>query len=303
MVHPNVHLYRPLKEALRRVVAGFSSRVSVVRTAALTLGAGGVFLGAFAAAPTGSLPPSFSVYLASAGETLAGVASSHALSEGLLRAANPELTIGADEPLPAGLELALPPQDGELVTLQPGEDVLSVALRHGLAPGAVARANGLSSLGGLPAGSVLLLPSPDAPTDAPTDDDRYLWPLEHVGAVTSPFGPRHLSVAGNTFHGGIDLAAPEGATVRAARSGRVSVSGWGGAYGYVVYLEHPGGVQTRYAHLQRPGAPVGRALAQGEPLGRVGSTGASTGPHLHFELRLGGRAVDPAPYLEAYAAR
>lgn len=302
MLRRNLHPH-PLeaKQALRHPVAGPLRGVGVLLTAALVL-AGGSFFGAFAVSPAGPVPPSFGVHTVSAGETLEGLASSRALPVALLRAANPGLTGGADDPLPAGLELSIPPQDGQLVTLGPGEDVLSLALRHGLPPAEVVRANGLSSLGGLPAGSLLLLPSAQ-PALSETAESSYLWPLEHVGTVTSGFGPRHLSVAGNTFHRGLDIAAPEGATVRAVRAGTVSVSGWGGAYGYVVYLEHPGGVQTRYAHLRQPGTPVGRALARGDPLGVVGSTGASTGPHLHFELRLGGAAVDPTRYLSPYAAR
>ncbi|WMT56025.1 LysM peptidoglycan-binding domain-containing M23 family metallopeptidase [Truepera radiovictrix] len=245
-----------------------------------------------------SAPPSFRSHVVASGETLAALAARYGLSEALLRAANPHLWGPATAPLPAGAHLNVPPQEGELVVLAAGEDALSVALRYGHAPAAVARANGLRSLVGLPAGTLLLLPA-EAAAHA-RDDGRYLWPLEHAGRVTSAFGPRTLEVAGNTFHRGLDIAAPEGTPVRAARAGTVSFSGWGGAYGYVVYLEHEGGAQTRYAHLRAPGAPVGRTLAPGEPLGAVGSTGASTGPHLHFELRLGGEPVDPAPYLQAY---
>jgi murein DD-endopeptidase MepM/ murein hydrolase activator NlpD len=251
---------------------------------------------ALGSASVANAPPSFRVHTVAAGETLEVVAARYALSEALLRAANPYLTTPAEAALPAGSRLYIPPQEGEVVVLGTGEDALSVALRYGRAPAAVARANGLSTLVGLPAGTLLLLPA----EATGQGDGRYLWPLEHAGRVTSPFGPRALSVAGNTFHRGLDIAAPEGTPVRAARAGVVSFSGWGGAYGYVVYLEHEGGAQTRYAHLRAPGAPVGRSLAQGERLGAVGSTGASTGPHLHFELRLGGTPVDPASYLQAY---
>lgn len=258
-----------------------------------------------------SVPPSFTVHTVSAGETLAALARAHGLPVSLLRAANPSIGMGDVELLSEGTELFMPPAAGEIVTLRPGQDVLSTALEHGLSPGEVVRANGLTGLSQLAPGSLLFIPGPIADPAAEILPDAfsegaatgYLWPLEHAGVVTSRFGPRYLSVAGNTFHRGLDIAAPEGAVVRAARAGMVSFSGWGGAYGYVVYLEHGDGSQTRYAHLQAPGEAVGRTLAAGEGLGAVGSSGASTGPHLHFELRFQGEAVDPQPYLDTYAAK
>jgi murein DD-endopeptidase MepM/ murein hydrolase activator NlpD len=114
-----------------------------------------------------------------------------------------------------------------------------------------------------------------------------------AGPVSSPFGWRDLFVSGSRFHGGVDFAAHTGTPVVASRGGRVSFAGWSGVYGYVVFLDHEEGWQTRYAHLSRIDARVGDALRQGSPLGAVGSTGLSTGPHLHFEVRYDGRALDP----------
>lgn len=121
--------------------------------------------------------------------------------------------------------------------------------------------------------------------------DGFMRPVS--GPVSSTFGWRDLSVAGNRFHGGIDLVAPSGTPVLAARGGSVAFVGWAGAYGYAVYLDHEGGWQTRYAHLSRIDVRVGDRVRQGAPVGAVGSTGASTGPHLHFEIRHEGRALDP----------
>lgn len=117
------------------------------------------------------------------------------------------------------------------------------------------------------------------------------------GRLSSGFGWRNVSVNGNRYHGGVDLAAPFGTPVTAARSGTVVRAGWWGTYGNVVVVDHGDGSETRYAHLSAVGVRVGEALRQGDVLGRVGSTGASTGPHLHFEVRFDGRAVDPLPYL------
>ena len=123
----------------------------------------------------------------------------------------------------------------------------------------------------------------------------YVMPVE--GRMSSPFGWRNISVNGNRFHGGVDFAASPGSRVVAARSGRVARAGWWGTYGYVVVLDHGDGSETRYAHLSSYAVAAGDVVRQGDTVGGVGSTGASTGPHLHFEIRLNGSAVDPLPYL------
>lgn len=124
----------------------------------------------------------------------------------------------------------------------------------------------------------------------------FTYPV--AGRLSSGFGWRNIAVNGNRFHGGVDLAAPSGTPVVAARDGRVTRAGWWSTYGYVVVVDHGDGSETRYAHLSRVDVTAGADVRQGDPIGAVGSTGASTGPHLHFELRFDGRAVDPLPYLE-----
>lgn len=124
----------------------------------------------------------------------------------------------------------------------------------------------------------------------------FVAPVE--GRVSSSFGWRNVSVNGNRYHGGLDIAAAMGTPVGAARSGVVTRAGWWGTYGNVVVLDHGDGTETRYAHLSAITVRVGQGLRQGDVLGRVGSTGASTGPHLHFEVRFDGRAVDPLPYIQ-----
>jgi murein DD-endopeptidase MepM/ murein hydrolase activator NlpD len=125
--------------------------------------------------------------------------------------------------------------------------------------------------------------------------EGFVRPIE--GPISSPYGWRDLSVAGNRFHGGVDLVAATGTPVRAARGGIVAFAGWAGAYGYVVYVDHETGWQTRYGHLSRIDVRVGDRVRQGAVLGAVGSTGASTGPHLHFEVRFEGRALDPLGFV------
>lgn len=123
----------------------------------------------------------------------------------------------------------------------------------------------------------------------------FLRPV--AGPISSPFGWRNLSVGGNRFHGGIDVVAPSGTPVVAARGGRVTFAGWSGAYGYAVFVDHETGWQTRYAHLSRIDVRLGDVVRQGVPIGAVGSTGASTNPHLHFEVRFEGRALDPLQFV------
>lgn len=118
-----------------------------------------------------------------------------------------------------------------------------------------------------------------------------------AGPVSSPFGWRNLSVAGNRFHGGVDFVATTGTPVSAARGGRVVFAGWGGAYGFAVYVDHEAGWQTRYAHLSRIDVVIGDVVRQGARVGAVGSTGASTNAHLHFEVRFEGRALDPLQFI------
>jgi murein DD-endopeptidase MepM/ murein hydrolase activator NlpD len=131
---------------------------------------------------------------------------------------------------------------------------------------------------------------------APFASQSFVYPL--VGQLSSAFGWRNVSVNGNRYHAGVDWAAATGTPVRAARDGVVTRAGWWGTYGYAVALDHGDGSETRYAHLSAVHVTVGSVVRQGDVVGLVGSTGASTGPHLHFELRFGATAVDPLGYLE-----
>jgi murein DD-endopeptidase MepM/ murein hydrolase activator NlpD len=123
------------------------------------------------------------------------------------------------------------------------------------------------------------------------------WLTPASGPVSSPYGPRN-----GRMHHGIDLAAPTGSPVRAARAGRVTWSGSKGTAGIAVEIDHGDGWSSRYYHLSRSRTRVGATVGAGELIGDVGSTGRSTGPHLHFEIRRNGSSVDPAPYVGASAA-
>jgi murein DD-endopeptidase MepM/ murein hydrolase activator NlpD len=118
--------------------------------------------------------------------------------------------------------------------------------------------------------------------------------------VSSRFGYRlDPFLKRRAFHSGIDLVAAAGTTVRATAAGIVTNASWSGGYGKMVEVEHADGVLTRYGHLSAFLVSVGDRVEAGAPIARVGSTGRSTGPHLHYETLRGGKTVDPAVYLAA----
>jgi len=122
-------------------------------------------------------------------------------------------------------------------------------------------------------------------------------PLRANG-ISSGYGLRlHPFGGGAKFHGGVDFAAPAGTTVHATGAGVVTFASWYGNYGLCVVIDHGGGTSTLFGHLSAIAATPGEPVEPGQSIGRVGSTGRSTGPHLHYEVRLGGRPVDPRSYL------
>jgi murein DD-endopeptidase MepM/ murein hydrolase activator NlpD len=122
-------------------------------------------------------------------------------------------------------------------------------------------------------------------------------PLEGA-SLTSGFGMRpHPVLGGVRRHTGIDLAAPTGTPVYATADGIVSRADWYSSYGLYISVEHGASMQTRYAHLSRLAVAAGDSVKKGDLIGYVGSTGRSTGPHLHYEVRVEGLAVNPIPYM------
>ncbi|TAM58831.1 M23 family metallopeptidase [bacterium] len=115
------------------------------------------------------------------------------------------------------------------------------------------------------------------------------------GPIVSGFGYR--TYPDREFHAGLDIAAGYGAPVEAAADGYVAAAGWDGGYGIKVDIDHGNGYHSWYAHLERTLVHAGQAVKRGETIGLVGATGFATGPHLHYQLMLDGRAVDPTPFL------
>ncbi|HEY0407232.1 MAG TPA: peptidoglycan DD-metalloendopeptidase family protein [Pyrinomonadaceae bacterium] len=126
-----------------------------------------------------------------------------------------------------------------------------------------------------------------------------IWPV--TGELTDGFGGRRNPFGGysSEFHTGQDIATLSGTPVAAAANGTVIFAGCQNGYGQIVIIDHGDGLTTRYGHLSKIETSVGQSITRGEILGRVGSTGRSTGPHLHYEVRINDKPVDPMQYLPA----
>ncbi|MDP9018000.1 MAG: M23 family metallopeptidase [Candidatus Eremiobacteraeota bacterium] len=179
-----------------------------------------------------------------------------------------------------------------------GSDAFSAMVARALSPQAAANAFSVAAPTA-PLNEALLAQGiqPSAPLSAtPPTSAGFVWPAS--GAVSSAFGPRQNPFGGAPdFHPGIDIAAEQGSPILAASSGRVIQAGPDGGYGNVVVIDHGNGVTSKYGHCSQTFATVGQQVRAGEEIAAVGSTGHSTGPHLHFEVRLGDKPVDPSTFL------
>ena len=124
----------------------------------------------------------------------------------------------------------------------------------------------------------------------------FIWPCN--GPITSPFGYRTHPIFGTTiYHSGIDIGVDYNTPIHAADGGTVILAGWCGGYGNAVIIDHGNGLQTLYGHNTSVAVSEGQTVSQGQVIAYSGSTGYSTGPHCHFEVRRNGEAVDPMGYL------
>ncbi len=147
------------------------------------------------------------------------------------------------------------------------------------------------------AGTAEALPAYSSPIPQRAISVPSRMPLEGA-ALTSGFGMRtHPVLGGRRAHAGIDLAAPTGTPVYATANGVVGRADWFSSYGLFISLNHGASTETRYAHLSRLAVAAGDTVKKGDLIGYVGSTGRSTGPHLHYEVRVDGVAVNPIPYM------
>ena len=124
------------------------------------------------------------------------------------------------------------------------------------------------------------------------------WPSQASTRITSPFGWRYLSLlGGRNYHTGVDIGAAGGTNILAANSGKVIKAGWNNSYGYMVMVDHGGGIVTLYAHSSKLLVKTGDVVTRGQAIALIGSTGMSTGNHLHFEVRVNGKYQNPLNYI------
>ncbi|MDR6225605.1 murein hydrolase activator EnvC family protein [Desmospora profundinema] len=138
------------------------------------------------------------------------------------------------------------------------------------------------------------------PSSGKYEGGKFLWPVKGA-PLTSPYGMRYHPVRKeNRMHTGIDLGAPLGTPILAAASGKVIDSRPASGYGYIIIIDHGGGLSTLYAHMYAQGAKVsaGQEVSKGQVIAEVGNNGWSTGPHLHFEVLKNGNHTDPMPYFK-----
>ncbi len=127
----------------------------------------------------------------------------------------------------------------------------------------------------------------------------FCWPAPSYTRISSPYGYRiHPIFKTKKFHSGVDLAAPGGTNILAATDGTVKMAGWNGGYGNCVVIDHGGGISTLYGHASRLLVTKGQKVKRGEVIAKVGTTGNSTGNHLHFEVLINGKTTDPMAYIK-----
>lgn len=226
--------------------------------------------------------------------------------------------------LRVGETLFIPDRDGISVAVSSGDTLWSIANRYGVKIDDVLVANNLKRSSSLTVGQRLFLPGVKQTRrerehaarlvsrvynpvrkDAEYNSARsvsttsyFVWPAK--GELSSTYGWRQNPMGGgeNKFHYGIDISAPRGTKIIAARGGVVSYSGWRGSFGRTIVIDHDDGYATTYAHCASLLVPRGTVVKQGQTIATVGSTGASTGNHLHFEVRQNGRAINPLTLLK-----
>lgn len=242
-------------------------------------------------------------HVVSRGETLTGIARQYGVTVATICQNN---NITNPDRIWPGQVLTFPSFDGLIHTLEEESSVWEVAAGFSVEPARIIMANGLVNYE-LEKGQVLVIPGYVRPlpqaqasgisrsslshNQAMHELPAIIWPLQ--GRLTSLFGaPR----AGRR-HNGLDIAAPAGTPIKAVASGEVVLSRYNSGYGYTVIIEHSPGFRTLYAHASRLVARKGQQVSAGDTIALVGSTGNSTGPHLHFEIIYRSRRIDPLPIL------
>lgn len=275
--------------------------------------------------------PQIVSYVVKAGDTLESIANSYGINVNSITESN---NIKVGTVLKAGQQLKFPSINGVLHRVKSGETLWDISKAYGIESSAIQKTNFIDFPDKLKISQEIIIPGADkvktvivekpaakkttnaaktaskaktatAVKAASTAKIRIkvpsrggkasglpgiIWPLK--GIITSKFGTR-----GNEYHTGLDIAAPKGTPYKAALDGKVVFSGWKGNYGNLVILDHGDGIQTYYAHNSENLVDVGQAVSKGQVIAKVGSTGRTTGPHLHFEVRRDKEPYNPLLFL------
>jgi LysM repeat protein len=248
-------------------------------------------------------------YVTQEGDTVSKLAHKFHVSPNTIIKNNDRKKLKSDRMKP-GTKLTILPMDGIAHPVEKGETIAELAKRYKKPVDEIIEVNDLDNPHMIVENQKLIIPNAAdlrrRPHEKPKvashtaakkqanhapkqTGNRLSWPS--AGIVTSNFGWRWFRM-----HSGMDVAAPVGTPIRAAKEGRVVYSGWMGGYGYAVDVQHGNGIVTRYAHCSELHVRVGQTVHRGEVLAAMGSTGHSTGPHLHFEVHVNGEPVNPRGY-------
>ncbi len=191
-----------------------------------------------------------------------------------------------------GQMLEIPDTDGTYVSVKRGDTIDGICRKYGVEMTGLVNANPGVDIDRLTIGLKLFVPGSGALEQL----FRFAWPVH--GRISSRYGSRlHPVYRRRMMHTGLDIAARSGTPIRAALGGRVKFVGWKGGYGRAIIVEHPNGYETLYGHCSKILVNRGQNVKRGEQIGKVGTTGVSTGPHVHFEVKKNGKRMNPEKVL------
>jgi murein DD-endopeptidase MepM/ murein hydrolase activator NlpD len=233
-------------------------------------------------------------YTVKRGDSVSRIAVNHGISMDAIIASN---NITNARRLSAGQVIRIPNIDGIPYTVKRGDSLAAISTAMGVPLETILDANDIQS-DAISAGTVLFIPGARMKTEdlKLALGEFFVYPIR--GRLTSPYGWRNDPISGvRRYHAALDLAAVTGTPIGAAMDGRVATVGYNSNYGNFIILTHGNGFQTLYAHMSRTSVAQGAYVRQGAKIGEVGSTGYSTGDHLHFAVYKNGRAVNPLDFL------
>lgn len=243
-------------------------------------------------------------YIVQAGDTISTIAEKFGVSSDTIRWENDLTSV---KTLKTGQKLRILPVTGVLYAVKRGDTIYSIAKKHGVDAQVIVdwpyNSFANDETFALAVGQDLIIPDGVKPKEVPIAPRTYYAQVPSAGAGTGQYvwpASGRITQAYSWYHRGIDIANSSSPDILAADTGTVIVTGWPlpWAYGNRVIIDHGGGVTTLYGHLSAVYVPVGARVGKGQPVGRMGSTGRSTGTHLHFEIRINGEGQNPLNYLK-----